>query len=100
MLLEVLRRHFQNPDPSKFSQLATHFFVYCGLELPDANDVSPWVVESLRQSIADKPDNPTSAHCRYTVVMDPTDGEIAVDLLFTLKLLNRDITDVITLSEF
>jgi hypothetical protein len=103
MLLSVLRRHFQTPDPSEFSQLATHFFVYCGLELPDTNAISPLVVESLRQSISDKPDNPadpTSAHCRYTMVMDPTDSETAVDLLFTLKLLSRDNTDVITLSEF
>jgi hypothetical protein len=53
----------------------------------------------LSDTLSDHSD-PTTAHCRYTMVIDPTDSEAAVDLLFALKLLDQNNTNVVALSDF
>ena len=100
ILLTVLRRHFQTLAPHDFPILALHFLDRCGL---DSTDTGAKVLQSLHASLQDALDDnadPTSAHCRYTMVVDPTDSEAAVDLLFALKLLDQDSTRVLSLSEF
>jgi E3 ubiquitin-protein ligase RNF213 len=104
MLLDSLRRHFQTLDPSHFPQLAQHFLTCCHFPLPsNAEDLDAKVISSLQESLSDslvEAADPTTAHCRYTMVIDPTDSEASIDLLFALKLLDPSITKVVTLSEF
>ena len=80
ILLKCLRRHFQPLDPNDFPYVANHFLDCCNLDVPakvDALDAQ--VVNYLRDSLKDKLDDaadPTSAHCRYTMIVDPTDSEV------------------------
>ena len=103
LLLSALRRHFQPSEPVMFPALARHFLEKCNLRSPEGDELDARVVRSLRESLSDSlvdGTDPTSAHCRYTLVVDPTDCEAAVDLLFTLKLLDRRLTEVVSLSNF
>lgn len=103
MLVECLRRHFQPLDPSVFPAIASHFLAKCSLERPLGDDLDARVVQSLRSSLGDglaMGSDPTSAHCRYTLVVDPTDCEAAVDLLFALKLLDQTSAKIVSLSDF
>lgn len=103
MLLAALRRHFQPVEPSQFPALALHFLEHCGFRDISNLDVSARVVDSLKESLNDSVDEDTdvtAAHCRYTMVIDPTDSEAAIDLLFAMKLLDHNFTKVVTLSDF
>ena len=103
MLLSALRRHFQTSEPDMFPSLARHFLGKCSLEPPAGDKLNAQVVTSLRESLSDSlidGSDPTSAHCRYTLVVDPTDCEAAVDLMFALKLLDHSLTVVVSLSNF
>ena len=103
MLLSALRRHFQTSEPDMFPSLAKHFLEKCSLEAPAGDKLTAQVVTSLRESLSDSlidGSDPTSAHCRYTLVVDPTDCEAAVDLMFSLKLLDQSLTVVVSLSNF
>lgn len=103
MLLEALRRHFQPVVPEQFPALALHFLDHCGLYQDADLDISANVVESLKQSLQDTVDenaDATAAHCRYTMIIDPTDSEAAIDLLFAMKLLDHSFTNVVSLSDF
>jgi hypothetical protein len=103
MLLQALRRHFQTLDPSSFPILANHFLTECGMKAPLGDYLDARVVHSLRDSLQDglqEGTDPTLAHCRYTLVVDPTDCEAGVDLLFALKLLDPTTTKIVSLSDF
>ena len=103
MLLSALRRHFQPLEPTLFPALASHFLDKCGLKIPPGDGLEALVLASLRESLTDtleEGSDPTSAHCRYTLVVDPTDCEAAVDLMFALKLLDQRTTKVVSLSDF
>eukprot|EP01041_Mallomonas_annulata_P001672 gene1672-3231_t len=108
MLLFALRRHFQHVDPSVFPKIVHHFMENCNFEITTGhsnhdNDYGSDTLESLKSSLTDSVANhtdPTSAHCRYTLVTDPTDSEIAVDLMFALKLLDQTTTRVVSVSDF
>lgn len=103
MLLASLRRHFQPLNPDSFPAVASHFLEKCHLKAPLDDNLDARVVSSLRASINDKlieGSDPTAAHCRYTLVVDPTDCEAGVDLLFGLRLLDLAETKIITLSDF
>jgi E3 ubiquitin-protein ligase RNF213 len=107
MLMRGLRRHFQTVDPEDFPGLALHFLENCGfrdeIDGPNAIDLNANVVESLKESLADNLDenaDPTAAHCRYTMIVDPTDCEAAIDLIFSMKLLDFNNTKIVSLSDF
>jgi hypothetical protein len=103
MLLSALRRHFQYLEPNMFPLLASHFLSECRLEAPHNDNLDARVVSSLKESLNDKLSvdaDPTSAHCRYTLLVDPTDCEAGIDLLFALKLLDQSTTKVVALSDF
>ena len=103
MLLQALRRHFQTLDPTIFPILANHFLSSCDLKAPLGDPLDARVVHSLRESLQDSLEegtDPTLAHCRYALVVDPTDCEAGVDLLFALKLLDSTTTKIVSLSDF
>jgi hypothetical protein len=93
-LLCMLRRHFQPTDPSRFPDVARHFITGCGFVLP--SDISAQTLQSLRESFQDKPLNPfdpTTAHCRYIMIVDPTDSEASVDILKGLQLFDSAVSN-------
>lgn len=103
MLVEGLRRHFQTVNDEQFPQLSTHFLDHCGFTEIDDLLLNSRVLDTLRLALADKVDegtDATAAHCRYILIVDPTDSENAADLLFTMNLLDQTQTKVITLSDF
>eukprot|EP01039_Chlorochromonas_danica_P009047 gene9047-9983_t len=103
ILVEGLRRHFQTVNDEQFPQLSTHFLDHCGFTEIDDLLLSSRVLDTLRLALADKVDeetDATAAHCRYILIVDPTDSENAADLLFTTNLLDQTQTKVITLSDF
>jgi hypothetical protein len=111
MLMYALRRHFQTVDPHHFPIVALHFLFACGFtEAPrdpadaaNEDNLSSRTVDSLRDSLRDSLDStadPTSAHCRYTLLIDPTDSEVSIDLLFHLRLLDQSTCNIVTVSDF
>jgi hypothetical protein len=115
-LLEGLRRNFQTVNPSNFSIVAKEFLNACGLHDPswpceeDSHgnkfytqlDVSPQVLTSLKASIEDKhPDgdsaDPTTAPFRHTLLIDRSNSESAIDLLFSMNILDATETQVLTM---
>ena len=119
-LLEGLRRNFQTVNPSNFSIVAKEFLHQCGLRDPswpcveedehgntfyppsDKLVVSPQVLTSLKASIDDKhPDgdsaDPTTAPFRHTLLIDRSNCESAIDLLFSMKILDAAETKVLTM---
>lgn len=100
MLLQGLRRHFQTVRADQFPLLAQHFLLHCGLLDDDVDDLDAHVVESLRDSLRDNVDiaaDATAAHCRYTLIVDPTDSECAIDLLRAMQLVSARVE---ALSDF
>jgi hypothetical protein len=102
-LISALRRHFQTLNTLDFPKLVRHFLKNTGLEPPVKDDLNANVVQSLRESLTDNVDEnveASAAHCRYTAVIDLTDSEVTVDLLFAMNLLDRSNTKIISLSSF
>jgi hypothetical protein len=103
LLISGLRRNFQNVDASQFPRLAKHVHEKCVFR-----DISPALLTaqsilSLRESLNDEVDEDSDAsttHCRYTLVVDPTDSETAIDLLFSMNLLDQQTTTVVTINDF
>ena len=101
-LLMSLRRNFQTLNPNDFSTLAGHFLMHTQLEAP-VLEIQAQVVETLRNSLRDRTDDngeSSAAHCRYIAIIDPTDSETALELLFEMKFLERLHTKIIAISEF
>jgi hypothetical protein len=118
-LLEGLRRNFQTVNPSNFSIVAKEFLFQCGLHDPswpceqddhgntfyppaDKLLVSPQVLTSLKASIDDKhPEgdsaDPTTAPFRHTLLIDRSNCESAIDLLFSMNILDSSETKVLTM---
>ena len=95
MLMTGLRRNFQTVDPRDFEKLARHFLTKVGFgEEASVMDVRPHTLTSLRQSIQKKNPDPSDAPFRHTLVVDPSDSENGVALLFSLGILHHDTTQV------
>ena len=101
-LLMSLRRNFQTLNPNHFSTLAWHFLKHTHLEAPGGDILHAQVMETLRESLLDRVDDDTeaAAHCRYIAIIDPTDSEVTIELLFEMKFLERSDTKIIAISEF
>jgi hypothetical protein len=103
MLIGTLRRHFQPLDPKDFPKVAKHFLSFCfpGIELHESA-LSADILHSLRESLDDHLDDncdPTAAHCRYTLVIDPTDSESSIDIMKNLQMITGK-TQYQALSDF
>jgi hypothetical protein len=119
-LLEGLRRNFQTVNPSNFSIVAKEFLEKCDLYDPswilepddhgnmypvlptDQLVVSPQVLNSLNASIDDKHPggenaDPTTAPYRHTLLIDRSNSESAIDMLFSLNILDANETKVLTM---
>jgi len=119
-LLEGLRRNFQTVNPANFSIVAKEFLEKCDLYDPswvleqdehgntypalpkDKLVVSPQVLTSLKASIEDKhPEgddaDPTTAPYRHTLLIDRSNSESAIDLLFSMNILDVNETKVLTM---
>ena len=102
-LLTSLRRNFQTLNPNHFTILAQHFLKHTHLETPESDNLDARVIETLKDSLQDRVDDDaeaSAAHCRYIAIIDPTDSEVTIELLFEMKFLERSHTKIIAISEF
>ena len=106
MLLSALRRNFGGVSELSFSLLASRFLLGCGFsELAARSELlSLHTVASLRESLADAVEpgeDPNTAAFRHILLLDPTDVEVSIGVLFELGLIkDRTSTIAVTLSEF
>lgn len=103
MLLSALRRNFGGVSDAAFSALAGRFLRDC--DLGDLGREAPTLqtVATLRESLADavEPgDDPNTAAFRHILLLDPTDVEVSIAVLFELGLMERASTTVVALSDF
>jgi hypothetical protein len=116
-LLEALRRNFQTVNPANFSIVANEFLLQCGLRssVPSRHHekdlsptpldegeqlhISPQVLNSLKASVEDShPDaDPTTAPFRHTLLIDRSNCESAIDLLFSMNILDPGETKVLAM---
>lgn len=92
-LMKALRRHFQPVDPRDFPKIAHHFLSHCGFTVNEKLDLSAQVLQSIRQSLQDRPRDHTditSIHCRFMLLLDPSDSETTVDILKELQIFNTE----------
>ncbi|RYH29185.1 hypothetical protein EON65_09415 [archaeon] len=105
MLVEGLRRNMQPLDSALFGTLANHFLMHCCLDYSsvDGTGIGPYITESLIDAVNDTTSNVSdfaTAHCRYAMIVDPTDCEAAIDLVFALNILDAANTKVVSVSDF
>ena len=100
MLLSALRRNFGGVSDAAFAALAGRFLRDCDLE---GEAPTLQTVATLRESLADavEPgDDPNTAAFRHILLLDPTDVEVSIAVLFELGLMERVSTTVVALSDF
>ncbi|KAH3760870.1 AAA+ ATPase [Pelomyxa schiedti] len=106
-----LRRNFGGIDQNAFDSLATTFFSHVNTALA-RNACALWTspskerrteIDVLQESLAEKlssEDDPNTSAFRYIMLLDPTDNEVAVQLLFDLTLCDKEHTTVCHVSDF
>jgi len=109
MLLRALQRNFNGIAAEPFETLVQVFFASMNaqphapnIELPSNSPVVSNIAP-LRESLNDRlqdGENPNMAAFRYVMVLDPTDTESSVSLLFSLNLLDQAHTRIICLGNF
>lgn len=103
-LLAGLRRNFGGLSEAAFARVANAFISACGF-LPKERPVTCTrdTLSALRESLADTVgpgEDPSTAPFRHVLLLDPTDAEAAVDLLFELRFLDAASTTLVALADF
>lgn len=108
-LVASLRRNFNGVSPEQFARIVNHFLVHTRLRKSVSSGVSdaelhePRVLDTLREAIADSTgddEDPNHSAYRHIMIIDKTDTECSISLLFEMKLLNPDTTDICHLADF
>ena len=103
-LLAGLRRNFGGLSEAAFVRVANAFMEACGfLSHERPATCSRDTLTTLRESLADAvgpAEDPSTAPFRHVLLLDPTDAEVSVDLLFELHLLNPAATTLVALADF
>ena len=103
-LLAGLRRNFGGVTEAAFTRIAGIFLRECGFDRAGAAAAATLgTVSTLRESLGDTlgpADDPNVSAFRHVLLLDPTDVDVAKDLLFELGLLDRKCTVSLLLSEF
>lgn len=103
-LVAGLRRNFGGLSEAAFTRVANTFVGACGFlphECPSS--CSRDTLKTLRESLADTVDpgeDPSTVPFRHVLLLDPTDAEASVDLLFELRLLDPASTTLVALADF
>lgn len=107
-LVAALRRNFNGVAPEQFAAIVDHFLRHTRLRRRDQSVshrelYEPKVIESLREAIADSTgddEDPNHSAFRHIMIIDKTDTECSISLLFEMKLLNPETTDICHLADF
>lgn len=103
-LLAGLRRNFGGLSEVAFVRVANAFIEACGfLSHERPASCSRDTLTTLRESLADAvgpAEDPSTSPFRHVLLLDPTDAEVSVDLLFELRLLNPAATTLVALADF
>ena len=98
-LLAGLRRNFQTAQPTAFPRIAQSFITACRVDLPTPL-MPAQPLQSLKDALDDRCTDPSAAPFRHTLVVDRTNSQAAIALLFSLKLLDRAQSEIVCLSDF
>lgn len=108
-LVAGLRRNFNGVSPDQFARIVDHFLRHTGIRKSVDSNVSEEelrearVLETLREAISDstgEDEDPNHSAFRHIMVVDKTDTECSISLLFEMKLLNPETTDICHLADF
>eukprot|EP01105_Mastigella_eilhardi_P018255 TRINITY_DN4218_c1_g1_i5.p1 TRINITY_DN4218_c1_g1~~TRINITY_DN4218_c1_g1_i5.p1 ORF type:complete len:4438 (+),score=1224.04 TRINITY_DN4218_c1_g1_i5:2312-15625(+) len=113
VVVRSLQRNFGGLDEASFKKLARSFFAELDKQLrtfgdhqwqPDnADTYIKSTLHVLRESINEKiqdESDPNTAPFRYILLLDPSDNEVAISLLFELGLCKQEETDVCRVADF
>ncbi|KAH3763811.1 AAA+ ATPase [Pelomyxa schiedti] len=112
VVLSGLRRNFGGLVQSDFDKLVANFFDNINWALKKhaqplwtapAADQRRTEISSIKESLAERltdADDPNTAPFRYIMLLDPTDNEVAVSLLFDLGLCDHNQTSVCCIGDF
>jgi hypothetical protein len=113
VLCQGLSRNFGGLDPENFQGLVLKFVeeinnslvdIGCDnwLELPfdwQMDKTVERLTDCLRERLIEG-ENPNTASFRYMMLLDPTDTEAAISLLFSLSIVDREKTQLCTVGDF
>ena len=112
-LTMALRRNFGGVNEKRFRMIVGIFIDAMAQEIPGYNLPNEAeleellnrnsIVEALRESLAEKIErleDPNTAPYRYILLIDPSDSELAISLLFDMGLCERDKTDIVHIPDF
>ncbi|KAH3765624.1 AAA+ ATPase [Pelomyxa schiedti] len=112
VVLAGLRRNFGGLVQSDFDKLVANFFYNINEALKKygqplwtepATEQRRTEIASIKESLAERltdADDPNTAPFRYIMLLDPTENEVAVSLLFDLGLCDRNQTSVCYIGDF
>eukprot|EP00727_Mastigamoeba_balamuthi_P014233 m51a1_g9432 hypothetical protein (4159) ;mRNA; f:408019-433718 len=108
-IVASLQRNFGGVDKETFSKIVDLFFDEIGRALPQEHlgpsaparerGTVETLSESLGEVISDTED-PNTAPFRFVMVIDPSDNEVAKDLLFSLGLCSPERTSIVSVGDF
>ena len=112
-LVAALRRNFGGVCERRFKAIVGIFLDamereipgYCRPTTAELEEVlnRNTITEALRESLSERIerlDDPNTAPYRYILLIDPSDSELAISLLFDMGLCERDKTDIVHIPDF
>ena len=101
IVMQALERNFNGCEPSEFENICKGFFK----EIEASPDVlqKRGILEIVRDSLQDRPQDQqdiTENEVRYKLIIDPSEDDSLVRLLFVFGVLKRDNTRMYVCSDF
>eukprot|EP01080_Neovahlkampfia_damariscottae_P008967 gene8967-916_t len=102
-----LQRNFNGVPPQYFEKIAKHFFNCINKELdeftmPLKKDIMS-NLSLIKDAIDDRVkenEDPNHAPFRYVMIVDPTETQVALDLLYSQNILEREKSIICSISDF
>jgi hypothetical protein len=111
VLLKALRRNYNGIAPANFKKLAACFLKECDMVAATRGGEGESLLDracdgttllSTKEALEDSDEgaDPNNSHFRHLLLLDRTESNSAVSLLFDHNLLRREQTEVISMSDF
>ena len=100
LVVHALQRNFNGSDD--FKEICQKFLHVMDVELEDAQQYQQQIVKVLQDSIKDRPQAMllSENEVRYKLIIDPSEDDSLVRLLFSVGVLDRENTRMFVCSDF
>ena len=101
IVMQALERNFNGCEPAEFEKIYKQFFK--AINAPSEHVQSRGILEIVRDSLQDRPQDQqdiTENEVRYKLIIDPSEDDSLVRLLFAFGVLERDNTRMYVCSDF